>query len=470
MKSLKDYQEIYGSIAANLGLTGEGVEMIKQMLAYSSYIEEVENLGLVQESSLERARLTNSKIQHCMDQMYSVFRGSCPRVILNFKATTRLDLKPFDHIITSQNFKVYYLGYWDGTRFEYSGISIPADLGIGEPKEWRIIGFISPEVVEKSWTLSKNNLYYVDCLESWLSNDVEVWISGPSEDPKSVEVTRSFSSHISGKSVFDLTIQDYGSRLYVQGLPGVGESSIVRARYYKLNYLSSYPEAELNRLRMNGTEPLPFPADANLVEPSPGISFIEGVAPEASSYIHYHANRDRYTNQLLRSNSDIGTVLEEAFPDKISKGGTKYGFTGDKLSIWYIPKPGKDRLTNSEKSKFKKDHLAYYVTPDIDITEGTKYKANLQISCNLFKDETIESEVSEVLSEYANKFGIVFNEQTKAEIQALISKIPNVKRIIDITPVIVTNTGQVISDPETISGFTDNEVYYDITHSITTIL
>ena len=85
--------------------------MIVQLLSYASYIEENENIIYAQESSIEKATLINSKIQLCMNEMYSVFRGSCPRVIFRFSPTKYFDLKPFDELVAGNGFKVYYLGF-----------------------------------------------------------------------------------------------------------------------------------------------------------------------------------------------------------------------------------------------------------------------------------------------------------------------------------------------------------------------
>ena len=92
MRSLQDYINIYATIASNSNLQGDSVDMLVQMLAHASYISEVENVSYVQESSLEKAKLVNSKIQRCMDEMYSVFRGRNPRVILNIRPKTYFTL------------------------------------------------------------------------------------------------------------------------------------------------------------------------------------------------------------------------------------------------------------------------------------------------------------------------------------------------------------------------------------------
>ena len=117
MRTLQDYISIYREVAQNLGIGGDSVEVLVQLLANASYINEVENISYVQEASLERATLENSKIQHCMNNMYSVFRGNCPRVILKFKTGKYLSFQPYDKVVSSNNFNLYYLGYLDENRY-----------------------------------------------------------------------------------------------------------------------------------------------------------------------------------------------------------------------------------------------------------------------------------------------------------------------------------------------------------------
>ena len=121
MRSLQNYVDIYRTIANNNNLVGDSVEMLVQLLAQASYISEVESVSYVQEASLEKAKLMNSKIQRCMDEMYSAFRGTCPRVILNIRPKAPFTFNMFDEIIKSNTFKVYYLGIYsdeEAAKFE----------------------------------------------------------------------------------------------------------------------------------------------------------------------------------------------------------------------------------------------------------------------------------------------------------------------------------------------------------------
>ena len=44
MRSLQDYRNIYREIAQSLGYRGDSVELLVQLLANATYIEEVENI------------------------------------------------------------------------------------------------------------------------------------------------------------------------------------------------------------------------------------------------------------------------------------------------------------------------------------------------------------------------------------------------------------------------------------------
>lgn len=84
-----------------------------------------------------------------------------------------------------------------------------------------------------------------------------------------------------------------------------------------------------------------------------GLASMSEVDRDNLITIHYKANRDRYVNSILRSNSDIGTVLEETYPNKIISGGTTYRFSSsaqsNSITIYYVPYSNSTILTEDEK-------------------------------------------------------------------------------------------------------------------------
>lgn len=456
MRTLQDYISIYREVAQNLGISGDSVEVLVQLLANASYINEVENISYVQEASLERSTLENSKIQHCMNNMYSVFRGNCPRVILKFKTGKYLKFKPYEQIVSSNNFNLYYLGYFDEENYveREDEKRVPIESGfiysnaiITPGSEATIICLLTETsgVITDTWTIDSNNTYYVQSSEINLSNDLTLKIGNID---KTNNITRNFSDHILNGDIFDLTVTDYSSRLYFATLTKSEKNLIttgtnIEASYFKFTRLSQYNESELKRINIKGTELIGFDKETFL-EPRgynelvPGIVLISEIGPDNIDTIHYKANRDRYINSIIRSNSDLGTMLEEMFQEKICPGGTNCVFSNSGLSefinLYYVPKNENNLLTKSEASDFLEARLPYFLIGNknnVFIKKGRRFTAKfrLGIVVSSFDASGIDEKVKNILEDYTKKFGINFS-LLKGEIYTKISKI---EKILDLS-------------------------------------
>lgn len=476
MRSLQDYRDIYKEIAKNYNITGDSVELLVQLLANASYISEVENISYMQEASLEKCTLINSKIHHCMDMMYSVFRGRCPRVIIKFMPTKYHEFNVYDTIVSSNDFNVYYLGYIpqneegiDEDEDEPKGKSsitgtknLPLEEGfvygpcvvnpaVDEEETVTIIGLIAKEKITQSWTTSKYNTYYVETLEENLSNDMYVKIDG-----NFCDTTRIFSDHILNHYIFDLTTTSFSSRLYVadiykKGLerndePGVEETNdpntTITATYYKFSKISEYKPAELKKINISGAEMVSF--DLSFLdrlgkkgeETAPGVIIIPEVDREGVGTIHYKANRDRYVESIIRSNSDVGTVLEEMYPAKVREYGTNYifnyGESSSRVDLYYVPINITNLLTDAEIAEFIETKKAYYVVDDIYVSNGRQFTAFFTIDVELYKPFTIDNSISDILNNYSKRFNVDMDSSLE-EIQTLISKVSNIKQVRGIT-------------------------------------
>ena len=520
MRSLQDYINIYSTIASNSNLQGDSVDMLVQMLAHASYISEVENVSYVQESSLEKAKLVNSKIQRCMDEMYSVFRGRCPRVIMNIRPKTYFTFNPFDEIIKSNNFKVYYLGYYSGKTetdagtdqvsilegFKYGPITLSPEEGTGT---YQILGLIAAETSSVAWQATKLKNYYFENLAENLSNDMWVVKNGQTL----ADVTTSFSDHIQERKIYDLTLPSFGSRLYVANVfneGGLTENTVLQANYYKYCTLSDFPSAELRKISLKGSDLVEFltqtdwdkeearkkandPTYPPKVYPynflsetsyqtydqnyknysAPGLIFIDSENRDSLGTIHYKASRDRYVNSLLRSNSDIGALLENMFPDKVSSGGTNYKYlaTGDigDLTVYYAPKSTLNLLTSNEIEEYK-NRVTFYINNKISVEKGKACTAVFNIDLELYQAVDVTDKVMAILDSYEHKFGI-FLDQKKEEIKSLISKISNVSNVKDFGVDYLDESGIQLSEKEILTLWEDVEsTYFNIEANINSIV
>lgn len=501
MRTLQDYLEIYRTIATNQGLTGAGVEMIAQMLANASYINEVENVSMVRESSIEKASLLNSKIQHCMNEMYSVFRGSCPRVIIKFKSTKYLSFKVFDKICSANSFGVYYLGYLktdkvestesevslsDTTNsmpeFTYAPVVIPPTGDDESSPSYTIIALLAKEFITQKQKLTVNNTYYVTVNENDLSNDLYVKVNGDYH-----EVTRTFSDHINTGKIFDLTIPSYGMRLYT---PDIFRSEFNREEVktptnteveigvFKFCTFESFNSSELKSIKIKGTKFVDFDAtwlnNYSYSSQNTGMIFLKEIPRNDINTIHYKAIRDRHVNSIFRSNSDIGVILEELFPEKVMKNGTNYKFAkvNDKmqLNIYYIPYSDQIALTESEKREYIEKRKSYYVADEISLRKGTKYNAIFSINAEIYQNTSIDEDIKKVLQEYDYRFNLSILGLNKdgtvdkqgglvKEITALLNKISNIKQITNLDISFTDSYGSPIEWDEIVKENIEVEQY-----------
>lgn len=467
MKSLQDYINTYRSIATNLNIRGDSAELLIQLLANASYISEVENISYSQEASLEKATLINSKIQHCVNNMYSVFRGQCPRVILNIKPNKPLSFNPFDEVIVGNSYKLYYIGYYKEDEsdtgvdvlsypydkgLEYSSCTIIPDINIDSTKTYKIVCALTEEkngLITKSWTIDEKNKYYVDCTNENLSNDLLITVGNNHKD-----ITTDFSEHILNGSIFDLTLPAFGSRLYIYNTNkdtdtnNIPTSTEITAKYLKYSNLSSYNESDLKKMSLSGVEFLNFSSDDNfwenrgLVEFIPGVALVKETPRDSLTSIHYLSNKSRYTNTIFRSNSDLGYLLEKKYPTKIYSGGTKSTYVNGELELYYIPLDTNKYLSDDEIRDFLDNKKSYYVADDILIHKGEEYIASFDIEVDLYQYDDVTDQIKSILDNYNNKFDTNFltaeellnNPELNThsylrEIEALISKIANVKRV-----------------------------------------
>lgn len=516
MRSLQDYRDIYAEIARNNGITGDSVELLVQLLANASYISEVENISYVQEASLEKATLVNSKIQHCMNIMYSVFRGRCPRVILKFKPTKYMEFNVYDQIVKSNDFSVYYLGYLatgeeteettetqqEGTRnlpieegFVYGPCKI--NPALSDTDTYTVIGLLAKEKIDQEWVTSKRNTYYVETLEENLSSDIYVKVEG-----EYVDTTRIFSDHILNHYIFDLTTTSWSSRLYIYGLfddtlerddePIEGEikndaNISLSAHYYKFSRIAEYKPAELKRINIQGSEMVAFGdnffqdnthSKYKDREVAPGVIIVPELDREGIDTIHYKANRDRYVSSIVRSNSDVGTVLEEMYPSKVMPYGTNYifqsGDSGSRVDLYYVPNDPLVLLTDPEVAEFIETKKAYYIVDDISVNPGRQYTAFMNIDLELYKPYTIDDEISEILATYEKKFGTDLRDSTD-EIKTLISKVSNVKQVRDLYITYLDPEGNRVPEEDVdLVLYDDSEIrpdiYFKIEFSINSIV
>lgn len=504
MKTLQEYISTFRGIASNLNIVGDSSEILVQLLANATYINEVDQISYSRESSIDKSVLVNSKIQHCMDNMYSVYRGQCPRVLLRFRPMRYFNFNLYDEILTSSTFRVHYIGYINekGTtastssledinsgrtsklvNIEYGPLSVPPSITDNESEYVTIVGILSKEIVSKEWETTENNPYFVECYEEGLSNDLQVKINGDN-----VSVTRNFSDHILNKSVYDLTTTSFGSRLYVSGI--LGESSSfssqldlqvglkVQANWFKYSELSEYNPSELRRIVMKGGEMKKFSEEfltsrGNLEEINDGVLLIDSSKKDSVQSIHYLSNRDRYLNSLLRSNRDIGRLLEESYPDYVKIGSTKVVFSNNIVTVYYVPSTTPIIDPEELFKPYRENMKSYYIMDDLYVKQGNRIISTVTVELglnDLNSGDNVKKELDNIFSEYSGKLGVdLTSSEIKEEIKSAISKISEVKVVKSLVINFKSSDGNMISAEEVKEIIAVDPTYFDIDVNFRTV-
>jgi hypothetical protein len=356
----------------------------------------------------------------------------------------------------SKSSETDYIPLMDG--FVYGPKIIPPSISGDDSEVYTIIGILAQSEYRSTYKTDFQNTYYVECTEEDLSCDMWVKV-----EDSYVPVTRVFADHIMKRAVYDMTIPSFGSRLYLADILREGkvsrdsiisqENVNVEACWYKYSTLSSYPDIELKRINIKGTFNVAFEDHMfhGIPEIADGVVVIEESSRDTISTIHYKANRDRYVNSIIRTNSDIGTILEETYPERVRPGGTSYKFfsgsNGSGLNLYYVPQDPANLLTDEQIDWFRDERSGYYVTDNMMIMPGTCYSAIFNLDLELYQSESVDQAISDILEEYAGKFGVDLREK-EDEIKSLISKISNVKQISGYSIDYATEDGILLSDQE----------------------
>lgn len=490
MNSVTQKVEKLRSIASSLGLQGESVEAIIQMLGYALHTSEVEHVAYTQEASLERATEVNSKIQHCVNMMYSVYRGQNPRVIMTFSPQKRFTFNPGDLVAKASTFSAYYLGYWDEESSEFIESGITLYPG-GERYFKTIICVISQYEVQDTWKISSDNLFYHTVQKSRdrqfakLSSDYTLFISDTQEgEYTQLKTTRRFSEHERLNYFMDLTLPGFGVNIYY---PRIYEDLVNRRSEYSDKWikikihetlnLDDINPGDLGGLMISGSIPVATPEDViksfettdTRSINSSGLIYIKESGYDSMESIHYLANKNRYSGSYLATNSDLSFLLSESFPNKIRQTDgviCRFDEGVNDIVLYYIPTNASLEITNSEKNRFIGEQGAYYVTKNIDIRRATRYNAKITLNLDLYAINNLSDEIDSLLQKYQYKFGVdLGNPENQTpdylEIKSLVSKIDEVKYIsgMDIT---YTDINGVEINYEELSGATDKDfVSYD---------
>lgn len=408
MESLKDIENKLNNIAKANNLTGDSVEFLIKLMSYTYFESLTSTRVALLEALPSRAVHLNSKIEHAMDQMYSIYRGENASLDVKVRVTGNVSLTRFQQVYSDRR-----------NNFYYSHVTLPSgevvygDYRFSHGIEYTLHLIKADEVVTESLSVDSTNPFL---LESLSNNISETYIIKESlEGSISIDTTKDFGDHLDSSIdseddllVFDLTTTNYGVRFYSPEVGGFNSSTQYEFKY--IPYLQEdIDESNLIKLTILG-----FEVDHSTI-------ITKSYTPQESvSNFLYNLKKETITQSRVRTNDDVVDEFKSKFPTKIKDakiGG--YDLQNDILTINYIPQgsdsplgtPSIFEITNLEKQRYI-DSLLYYVTQNInfvpmyDHTNAVKYS----IEINMFVNQDIDiSSVSQQIQNLEYKLGGTIN-------------------------------------------------------------
>lgn len=495
MKTYADILNDLQNIQDEMKLEGDAVEINKRIAAYVYYHQQIDIVNAIRESSINSAYLMNSKIEHCMDNMYSVFRGTNPILTMNLILNAEFGYDKFDLVYNSNTFKLYAkevisqhptLPNLNGT---YTPISV--DFIVSSAEKITYCPADDENLLDdKKWPYYIDIKLDTDRLASNLSEHLFIYrlVNGEKQE---VKWTRIFTEHstspVSDELLFVLTIPDYGIRIYKKGyfdyeldkdlhfeiIPYTTTSEVNLFDFEKI----TIPEGTLKSPSGYPQDELPDPNDTSLLEQVINIddsgNLVESVEnPELyqmilskeigrqdSATLAYQCNFSGRSSSSMISNNDILFLFSETFIDRILSCNFELDLESSSVIIYYTPNPNSTAITPNEKTDFVNKYDKYGIANStIAIQEGNRVTRVVTLEYVSDGMTDITEAANNIIESYNNILGKELNQK---ELEGQFAKLQGVSYISSLT----------------VSGLDSNETeklpvseYYDLSLTLRQII
>ena len=403
IKTVDQYKAELKDVANGLNIYGDHVDLITNMLAYALYSSGIDKARQTRELSLIKSTSMNSKIQRAMDRNYSVFRGECPVLTLHVIPETNLQFSVGDIIFESADFNLYAAeSKILNQEASYSGQTLKVRVS----KEKKFVLF----------TPSRRD-NYIEIIDNNISSTIHV-----NKDNLEIRTVRDFREHIQdNNSLYDLTITDYGFRLYRSTFnPGMFEGY---GRGFLVTYYKYYDDIEtlMERLRFIKIDSMKVDHYDQPVQ----------IKRETSKDIERNALHQYYTISMLRSNTDVMHIFHQIARDNLKESAWEYSNADGQINIYLVPKD--TNFTPAEiadiSAEFtRKMNASYYIPQRFRLSQAkaAKFKAKITVYTYLYSQSVNQASITEIVNRYSKRLNYLLNlELLKSDI----SRVDNVNYV-----------------------------------------
>lgn len=407
-KSLSEIEADFRNIADANKLVGDSVEVLIKLLAYNRYesLTAVDNVLL--ESLADTSVNNNSKLAHAMNEMYSVYRGKNATITVKALVTGNVKLEKYEKIYSDRENTLYFLSA------SLNGVEVDGDYQFTYGKTYDITLLKADKKLTEVVTVTEDNKYLIELLDTDISETYTIRTGVGLSTV--ISTTKDFGDHLdkaleedSSRVAFDLTIPDYGLRLYAPDSNGFNSSVNYTIDYFK--FLDKPIDVNsLRELKIKG-----FQLDIDSIE------VYQRIPKESTSNFMYNLKKNAVVQSRVRSNSDIIDLFKNVFTGNIKDASMQpYDLVNDIITINYIPldshalEVGEVNQTDIDPIELSNyiQKLMYYVTPNIVVRPRRDSDAiNIKLELFLSIYEAIDPEdIFKIVNSYEYKLGNDFSK------------------------------------------------------------
>lgn len=418
------------------GFKGPVAELLISVCATTYYNILSKCISISRENIMDSAANYNSLISLAMKRMYSVFRGTNPKLTLTGSSSKLQVLKRGTLVYSGTDFNLY----------------VESDIEIPVNKEVNIPLVAAPDFKEIS-KVTNPNAYFIEFREDNLSEDFILYKQNDQEGDNTstkCETTTSLREHISEGTIFELTIQDWGVRFYEKGLEDM--NVMLSVFKYLDNGDQLVQDFLTDKLRSDG-EKVVFEDTftikgftfkyLTITEDTDGNVIGYQSPRESKQDIKNHYSYQINTVSLIRSNSDFLEVFNQMFIKYLFDSFCEtYNSSSEITNVAYTsrtPKIDSYPLTVIYYSPRSKNSFISDVMMQ-EFTEAVKYYAvgntlcacpgevkSLDVVITLVKNtDSAIDDINEILSNYDGKF---HKTLSILGLQSEINKLNSVKKL-----------------------------------------
>lgn len=416
MKSIDEYKSSIGKLASDLGIQGDHVTILTNMVAYALYTNELNLLRYTKEQSLTNSNFLASKIQHAMDRMYSVYRGKNPVIELSFYATK------------AKKFEIGDVVYESGDYYLYSAEDKEIVEDLNNLATLKVMVAAGRKKVHK---ISGEAGFYIELPDTHVSEDIRVRRTDTLAATY-YDTTRVFKKHIDRKDsniLFTLTNQDYGLRIYKRD--GFKTAEVYEVETYPFfddfkllndTILNSSTSIQVNGMRLDSSR------------------LIEGILPREDAIdIEYNAKSQLFSNGVMKSNTDIVDLFRGTLVTSVSDASHTWNANTNRLHIYYVLAEGIGEISAVEMDNFKNEiDRSYYLGDIPTASPATELVVDITIEVRTYLsvDYVTKESIKDVLRKYERK---IVPAVRKDDIHSALSKLEGVKYVTINIPQVMLN-------------------------------